>query len=286
MKLGFVQSNNAEPHRIAVYQYGRHSDHAVILLHAFSHNAKFFHELAEYLANRNLYVIAIDMPGRGESEYLKNPRNYNYWLYIDDIFLVMNFFHLNNVSFFGSSMGGVTSLLFAEKYPKMVEKIIFNDIGIFIPSEESVKVGSFVGQNIYQETPALMRKRLIEELAESDLSESELENVFNIYTTKTENGFRLNYDEKIKEAFWFGKKQIKIPDLDFRENFQNLSKTNKELECFMVRGEISNIFSRQHFEEMKNYKNVKDSFEVPEKGHLPLFFNNNQKEIIARWLKN
>jgi cobalt-zinc-cadmium efflux system protein len=286
MKIGFINSTNAENHKIAIYQYGNYSNKAIILLHAFSHNALMFTELAEFLASKGHFVICPDMAGRGESDYLKNPRNYNYWLYVDDIFLIYNYFKLNNVSLFGNSMGGITSLLFAEKFPNFVKKIIFNDIGIFIPSSESMKIGSFVGQNMYHETFAEMHNRIITEMQEYNFSEIEIEKIFNFYTARIASGFKLNYDEKIKEAFWIGTRQIKIPDLDFTDNFKNLSKTNKDLNFYLIRGSESNLFSKNHFQEMLDFKNVKGAFEVPDVGHLPLFFNNNQKEIIADWLKD
>jgi cobalt-zinc-cadmium efflux system protein len=118
MNVTYINSTNIEPHRIAVYAYGDPKNKAVVLLHAFTHNGRFFHPLAEYLSENGFYVIAPDMPGRGNSEYLKNPKNYNYWLYVDDLFLILNYFKIEKAALFGNSMGGILSILFTEKYPK------------------------------------------------------------------------------------------------------------------------------------------------------------------------
>jgi pimeloyl-ACP methyl ester carboxylesterase len=286
VKLQYIHSNNLEPHDLAVYEFGNPSNHAVVLLHAFTHNGLFFKHLAEYLANKGFYVICPDMPGRGKSSYLTSHKNYNYHLYVDDLFLILNFLKVETSTILGSSMGGITSILFTEKYPKMVKKIILNDIGVVAKSEESMRIGSHVGKGFSKPSKGEMMKRIDEELLQSNLKHNELEYIFDVYALKDDLGYSFNYDINIGKAFWIGDKKIKIPDLDFSENFSLLAKTCKWLDLYVIRGAKSNLLDNNNFKMLKSCKQFRDSMEIPNKGHLPLFFTDQEKDIIASWLNS
>ncbi len=284
MKTTIIHSNNLEPHTLAVHEYGEPSNKAVVLLHAFTHNGRFFSPLAEYLSSKGLYVICPDMPGRGKSSPLENSRNYNYWLYVDDLFLILNCLKVDQTSLLGNSMGGILSVLFTEKYPRLVKKIILNDIGVVAPSFESMRIGKYVGRDILRENKGEMIKRIDEEFLQSNLSLKELEYIFDIYTEKTDEGFTFNYDPKLGDAFWFKNRQIRIPDLDFSENFGYLAKTCKELELYVIRGEKSNLLDKDNFQRLISCNQCKGYFIAPGKGHLPIFFSEPEKQIIHKWV--
>lgn len=285
MTIEYINSNNCETHNIAVHVYGNPSNKAVVLLHAFSHNAAFFEPLAKYLSEKGLYVIAPDMPGRGKSDYLINPKNYNYWLYIDDLFLILNYFKIEKASLFGNSMGGITSILFTEKFPRMVNKVILNDIGVIAKSSESMRIGSFVKRDLKFIDKNSALEHIKEEFSESNLSDEEIEKIFENYTLPTVYGYRLNYDSQIADAFWFRGKQIKIPDLDFSENFSYLKRTCKDLELYVIRGEKSNLLDDENFEKLYTCPHHRNNMVIESVGHLPIFFNEQQKNIISNWLK-
>ncbi len=284
MKLHYIQSNNLEPHKLAVCEYGNPSNQAVVLLHAFTHNAMFFDPLAKFLSEKGLYVICPDMPGRNKSEYLTNPKNYNYHLYIDDLFLILNYFKIEISSLFGNSMGGITSILFTEKYPKMVKKIVLNDIGVVAKSEESMRIGGHVGRDFCKAEKHEMLKRIEDEFLQSKLSAEELEYIFEHYTIQNNEGFVFNYDINLGKAFWFGDKQINIPDLDFSENFGYLATTCKWLELYVIRGRESNLLDVPNYIRLYGCKQFKASLEIPDKGHLPIFFDDPEKNTIYNWL--
>ena len=286
MKVQFIHSNNLEPHNIAIYEFGERSNTAIILLHAFSHNGLFFKPLAEFLAQKGFYVICPDIPGRGKSDYLTNHKNYNYHLYVDDLFLILNFLKIETASLFGNSMGGILSILFTEKYPKMVRKIVLNDIGVVAKSEESMRIGNHVGRDFAKHNKGEMIRRIDEEFLQSNLKNSELEYVFDVYTIKENDIYTFNYDYNIGKAFWFGGRQIKIPDLDFSDNFGYLQRTCKWLELYVIRGSKSNLLDVENFERLKTCSQFKGAIEVADKGHLPLFFTDTEKDTIANWLSN
>lgn len=284
MQLTYIQSNHLEPHKIAVHEFGERKNSAVVLLHAFTHNGKFFKPLAEYLSSKGLYVIAPDMPGRGESEYLQNSKNYNYHLYVNDLFLILNYLKIETVHLFGNSMGGLISVMFTEKYPRMVHKILLNDIGVVAPSAESMRIGRHVGRDFFKATKGEMIKRIDEEFLQSNLSLDELEYVFENYTLKTDAGFIFNYDQRLGDAFWMGDKQIRIPDLDFTDDFGYLRKTCKHLELYVIRGERSKLLDQQNYERLAECSQFRESMIIPSKGHLPLFFDESQSQKIYSWL--
>lgn len=68
-------------HRIACRVHGRRGASAVLCVHGLSRNAQDFDALADRLVAAH-FVVAVDMPGRGESERMADPR-----LYADDTYL-------------------------------------------------------------------------------------------------------------------------------------------------------------------------------------------------------
>jgi len=284
MRLNYINSTNLEPHNIAVHEFGKPSEKAVILLHAFTHNGLFFCPLAEYLAEKGFYVICPDMPGRGKSDHLSKAKNYNYWLYVNDLFLILKYLKIEEVSLMGNSMGGILSVLFTEKFPKMVRKIILNDIGVVAPAFESMRIGQFVGRDMFRNTKGEMIQRIDAEFLQSNLRLQELEYIFDTYTIQTDAGITFNYDTKLGDAFWFKNRQIRIPDLDFTENFGYLQKTCKELGLYVIRGEKSNLLNQENYDRLISCRQCKDSMIIAGKGHLPIFFDGLQKAKIAEWL--
>src|SRR3546814_18736564 len=75
-------------------------------------NAGYVEGLANRLAGR-WPVIAVDLRGRGESDYAKDPMTYVPLTYLQDIILLIAELRLEKVVAVGTSLGGTLTMLLA-----------------------------------------------------------------------------------------------------------------------------------------------------------------------------
>lgn len=72
-------------------------------------------------------VIIVDQRNHGRS--LHSDRPFTYDAMMDDLEQLIDDLFLSDVNILGHSMGGKTAMKFAQKFPKMVNKLIIADIG-------------------------------------------------------------------------------------------------------------------------------------------------------------
>jgi len=95
-------------------------------------NAKDFREVAKRLAAERR-VIALDYRGRGRSAYDKTWRNYRPEVYIDDILQLAAACNLHRAVVCGTSMGGLLAMALAAALPGLLAGVVLNDIGPDLP---------------------------------------------------------------------------------------------------------------------------------------------------------
>lgn len=117
-------------HEVVFYDWGNpESLKITICVHGLTRNARDFDMLAQALAATGRRVLALSMAGRGESEWLAEPMGYNYASYAADCLAVMDNFHLREVEWVGTSMGGLIGMMIAAQHPRRIKKLVMNDIG-------------------------------------------------------------------------------------------------------------------------------------------------------------
>lgn len=105
----------------------------LVCVHGISRNARDFDGIGEALSDL-YYVIAVDMPGRGQSEWMEDKSQYGYPLYetvIGDLIMMSG---ARQVDWIGTSMGGVIGMRVAAMENSPIRKLVLNDIGPFIPA--------------------------------------------------------------------------------------------------------------------------------------------------------
>jgi pimeloyl-ACP methyl ester carboxylesterase len=106
---------------------------AVVLLHGFLENLNMWHEIAKELS-KNRRVISIDLLGHGKTE------NLGYIHTMEEqakmVKFVLNNLRLRKYILIGHSMGGYTSLAFAELYPQNLKGICLMNSSALSDSEE------------------------------------------------------------------------------------------------------------------------------------------------------
>ena len=113
--------------RLHYLDFGNSAQPPLICIHGLSGNAHNFDRLAAHLTP-NYHVIAIDVRGRGDSQW--GPADeYNPAAYNSDLANLIDLFRFPRVTLIGTSMGGMIAMLYAGGYPERVERLVLNDVG-------------------------------------------------------------------------------------------------------------------------------------------------------------
>ena len=99
------------------------SGEPLILLHGNGEDGGYFEKQIEHFG-RYMHVYAVDTPWHGRSE--RGEGNYSLYRFADDLHDFMRDKGIGKATLLGFSDGGNIALIFALKYPDMVEKLILN----------------------------------------------------------------------------------------------------------------------------------------------------------------
>jgi pimeloyl-ACP methyl ester carboxylesterase len=99
----------------------------ILLIHGLGDAAPVWRDVAVALARRTR-VLAVDLPGHGESSW-RADADYGVTAMAADIGLLMHALSLANVTAVGHSMGGSVALRVASRYPERVERLVLADSG-------------------------------------------------------------------------------------------------------------------------------------------------------------
>ena len=149
-------------HRMAYWQWGqRDSPHLVLCVHGLTRQGRDFDVLARALCaqasqtvSSGIRVICVDVAGRGESDWLKDPALYQVPAYAADMLALLVHLHaqapITHLDWVGTSMGGLIGLVVCGQpglaLPASVRKLVLNDVGPALEWGAIQRIGKYVGQ--------------------------------------------------------------------------------------------------------------------------------------------
>lgn len=112
----------------------------LIIIHGFLGMSDNWKSLGSLYAAEGFQVHMLDLRNHGKSFHSED---FNYTVMSNDVLEYCQHFNLTNVSIIGHSMGGKVAMLFATKYPEMVDKLIVADIGpkYYAPHHQDILAG-------------------------------------------------------------------------------------------------------------------------------------------------
>ena len=121
-------------HRIAYVEWGDPAAERVALcVHGLSRQGRDFDVLAAAMADQGWRVVCPDLAGRGRSDWLANPDDYNLPQYVTDMTAVIAAMDVEQIDWIGTSLGGLTGMIVAAQRNSPVRRLVINDIGPFLP---------------------------------------------------------------------------------------------------------------------------------------------------------
>lgn len=126
--------------------YAGPSDRPPILcLPGLTRNARDFEPVAQALAGQ-WRLICVELRGRGESDYAKDPSTYTPIQYLADIEALLAEAGITRFVAMGTSLGGLLTMLLAATGPERIAGAVLNDIGPAIEPAGLDRIREYVGQ--------------------------------------------------------------------------------------------------------------------------------------------
>ena len=148
-------------HRVVYYEWGSPDNARVaICVHGVGRNGRDFDVLAEALASTHR-VLAVDMPGRGESEWLADPNDYVFPTYLTVLTALIARSGAETVDWIGTSMGGLLGITMAALPKSPVARLVVNDVGPTVEAPALERIAGYFGTDptfaTYAEIEAYLR---------------------------------------------------------------------------------------------------------------------------------
>lgn len=124
---------------------GRGGRLPLLCIPGLTRNCRDFEPVAEAIAG-DRRVIAIDLRGRGQSDYARDPASYMPLQYLEDVVALLDQAGLDRVVAIGTSLGGILTMLLAMTAPERLAGAVLNDVGPEIEAKGLARIRDYVGQ--------------------------------------------------------------------------------------------------------------------------------------------
>ncbi|HEY6864964.1 MAG TPA: alpha/beta hydrolase [Burkholderiales bacterium] len=133
-------------HRVSYVEWGeRGNPRVLVCAHGLTRCARDFDFLAAEMS-RTHRVICPDVPGRGESQWLRNPMEYVVPTYVADMVTLIARADVESVQWVGTSLGGLIGMGLAAFPEGLVSRLVLNDSGPLVTAQSLDRIGSYVGK--------------------------------------------------------------------------------------------------------------------------------------------
>jgi pimeloyl-ACP methyl ester carboxylesterase len=266
-------------HRIAYTEWGpEDARRVVVCVHGLSRQGRDFDRLAAFLAQRGYRVICPDLPGRGRSDWLKNPDEYGLPQYCVDMTVLLASLHAESVDWIGTSLGGLVGMVMAALPGSPIRRLVVNDIGPFLAWPALYRIGAYLRQMPTQFPDFAAANAYYREILSTfgELDDEDWHQLTEHSIERTEDGrYRMLCDPGIAQAF--------RPGLLYN---LNLWKYWDAIQCptLLLRGEHSDLLLHDTAQQMTTRGPLATLVEIPGCGHAPPLLAQEQIDIVADWL--
>jgi pimeloyl-ACP methyl ester carboxylesterase len=237
----------------------------VLCMHGLTRNSRDFEAVAPRIASQGRTVIAVDVRGRGRSDYDPDPSRYTPATYVEDMIGILGQAGIEKVVALGTSMGGLMTMIMAAAHPRIVTAAAINDIGPVIDPKGLKRIEGYVGGGGPYDSWAEAAEaiRAINGVAfPTETGDDFWLDFARRVCREAEGKIVLDYDPAISQPVKGG--NVAPPDL--WPFFDALS----PLPLLLVRGALTDLLAMETVEEMQRRSPHMQLVQVPNVGHAPL----------------
>jgi pimeloyl-ACP methyl ester carboxylesterase len=246
----------------------------LVCVHGLTRNARDFDYLAERLSDA-YRVVCPDIPGRGRSDWLRDPLDYTYSLYGTDVATLLASLHAETVDWLGTSMGGIIGMLLAASPGSPVRKLVLNDVGCVIPKAAIERIGQYVGRDPDFESIDALEAAMRSVSPFGDLTAEQWRHLsLNVARHDPDGRWRFRSDPGIAKVFH----AAPPAEVDLRRFWANVHGP-----VLVIRGENSDLLLPETLDEMCRRPHT-ERLVVARTGHAPMLMDDSQVAAVRRFL--
>jgi pimeloyl-ACP methyl ester carboxylesterase len=253
----------------------------VVCAHGYSGNARDFDYLAARLAT-DARVLCIDFPGRGNSQWLASPLEYNLLQFAADARALLATVGARQAEWVGTSMGGLVGMMLAGQSASPISRLVINDVGAFLPADALQAIGRHLQAPAAFDSLEAVEAYLRRTRAEwGPIGDAEWEAMARHHARPLRPGssqFRLHFDPRIARhvrplpfspglSFWDAWYRVRCPVL-------------------LLRGERSRVFPADIAEIMRDVRPEARLVEIAGCGHVPSLMTEAHAALVREFLQD
>ncbi|MGI8931109.1 MAG: alpha/beta fold hydrolase [Sphingomicrobium sp.] len=238
----------------------------IICLPGLTRNARDFEPVAERFAG-DWRVLAVDLRGRGLSDYDPKPEQYLPVVYAADILKMLDQLGIADAVFFGTSLGGIVTMVLAGTDNERIAGALLNDIGPELDQAGIDWIGSYVGNDIRYRSWDEIRDALAARSGAKfpHWDQGAWERFARRIGREAEDGsIGFDYDMAIAANFHAA---ADAPPMNAWPHFQALDGRPVTI----LRGALTDLLDAEIAERMANELSDAELVTIPDVGHTPSF---------------
>lgn len=244
----------------------------VVCLPGLTRTCEDFRELVEALAfdaTAPRYVLALSSRGRGLSDRDPKPENYAVPVELNDLLGVLDQENISRAVFVGTSRGGILTMALTAVRPQAIAGAVLNDIGPVLEMPGLLRIQSYVGKlpkaKDWDDAVRLQKSIMLHEFP--GFSEDDWLRYAKLSWRETEDGIVGVSDAAIAFNLRDIKASEPVPPV------WPLFDALKGVPLLVLRGEHSDLLSRESVREMQTRHTDMTTIEIPGVGHPPVFWD-------------
>lgn len=272
---------SAEGLRLHYRDYAGPRDKPPILcIPGLTRNARDFEPVAERYAGE-WRVICVELRGRGESAFDPDPSRYTPQYYVADILKLLDQEGIADAVFFGTSLGGICTMLLASTDAERIAGAMLNDIGPVIDQAGIDRIGGYVGREVrfdnWDQAIAVLTERNTEVFPRWE--NGEWERFTRRIMQQTPDGVRFQYDMRIADNFRVATEGPQGANWDLYDALAGRP-------VLILRGGLSDLLAPDIAEQMvERLPGDAELIVVPDVGHTPNLEEPEAQEAMDRLLE-
>ncbi len=263
-------------HRIGYAEWGAPDAPVLLCVHGLTRNGRDFDTLAERLSTR-YRVVCPDMIGRGRSDFGADVSQYELPQYIADCVTLVARLDVENLTWLGTSMGGVIGMIMASIPGNAVRRLVLNDIGPVVSVTGAGRIAGDIGDDPtftdFAHGERVLRGRMSEFGPHSD---EQFRVLSRNYVVQRDGRWTFHYDPRVGQAFKVATTKPAPP----------LWAVYDAIKCpvGVLRGGKSDVLTADTAAEMTRRGPRAELIELPGIGHAPTLIADDQIAAIERLL--
>lgn len=251
----------------------------VLCLPGLTRNGRDFHELASHLSAERR-VLALDLRGRGLSDYDPDWRRYRLDVYVDDVIAVLNALRVARVIVIGTSLGGLVGMFLGVQNPERLAGLVLNDIGPELDARGMNRIASSVGKSApvdsWEQAAVAVKDAHAAVMPDFTASDWALF-AKQVYREFDDGRIARDMDPLIGKAL----REEPGPTPDFWGAFKSL----QHLPVLTLRGELSDLLTETTVLRMQQWHPSMSAALIPNRGHAPTLNEPTSRAAIDRFLE-